>query len=578
MSSHPLRRSQKRARQVNEQVARAVLLLVLFGGMLTGLQLAAVLPGTVNPTTGVLVLYTAVFAVYLGAGLVAWWRRPSNRMGPLLVGAALAVCAGNLGNSTVPAVAAVGAVFATTVFAAIVHLLIAFPSGRLRGALPIGLVVSGYTVAVLLHVPVLLTTSRPALNVVFVTVQTVAGIAVMLVTAVVLARRVLAADAAFRRLLLPLYGYGFFAVLAVPLSAAVFDLIGPDLRLALAATQLTILAGVPVAFVAGVFAGAFPRAGELGELSASIAVAGDREVVLTDALARTLGDDTLRLLFRSDSGIHVDERGASVDPPVAGDERGVMPVVVAGRTVASIEYDMRLIADAERVGQAAQVIAIAIDRSRLSAELLRNRRELVASRARLVDAADRERLRIAQDLHDGLQMQLVLLALEAQQIANAAEAGADTSARSSALRKNIDAAASDLRRLVHDVLPLPLVGRGLGDAIEDLVDRMPIPTVLEMASLGDLPSGTATTAYFVVAEALANSVKHAHADRVVVTLARDEAALRVCVADTGVGGARLGGRGLGGLVDRVEAVGGSLEITSLPGEGTTLRMEIPCES
>ena len=170
----------------------------------------------------------------------------------------------------------------------------------------------------------------------------------------------------------------------------------------------------------------------------------------------------------------------------------------------------------------------------------------------------------------------MLLALEAQQIANAAEEGEATSARSRVLRVNIDAAASDLRRLVHDVLPLPLVGRGLGNAIEDLVDRMPIPTALEMTSLEEIPTAAATTAYFVVAEALTNAVKHAHADRVTVTVARVDDVLRVSVTDTGVGGAHVEGRGLGGLVDRVEAVGGSLTVTSVVGAGTNLRMEIPC--
>lgn len=571
-----VRQRRARPQPINELVGRGALLLALFGAVLVGMQLAAVLPGTSQPTTAVLVLYTGVFVVYLGAGLLAWWRRPANRMGPLLIVASLAVFAGNLGNATVPALALIGDLFATVVFAAIIHLLLAFPSGRLRGTASTVVVLAGYAVAVLLQVPVLLTLNDPAASDAFATVQRVAGLAVMVAVAVLLARALLSADASFRRVLFPLYGYGFFAVLAVPASAAGFGLLGVDL--ALAVSQLLILAGVPVAFVVGMLRGGFPRTGELMELSAALALAEDREALLTDALARTLGDDTLRLVFPSENGAYVDERGQQADPPAVTDDRAVTPVVVAGRTVASIEYDPRLTADPEQVRQAGQVIAIAIDRSRLSAELLRSRRELLASRARLVDAADRERLRIAQDLHDGLQMHLVLLALEAQQIAHAAEAGADTSARSISLRENIDAAASDLRRLVHDVLPLPLVGRGLGDAVEDLVDRMPIPTALEMGALDDIPSATATTAYFVVAEALANTVKHAHADRVVVAVSRADATLVVSVADTGIGGAHLRDTGLGGLVDRVEAVGGSLHLTSPPGEGTTLRMEIPCAS
>lgn len=573
-----LRSPRSQSRPSSEQAAHGAILLALFGGTLAGLQLAVTLPGTSQPTTGVLILYTAVFLLYVGAGLLAWWRRPGNRMGPLLIGGALAVFAGNLSNAVLPTVAVVGEIFATAVFAAIVHLLLAFPSGRLHGAAPAVVVVSGYAVAIVPQLPLLLMPGRPTASDALLMPQALGGLAVMVAAAVLLVRRVLAADPAFRRVLLPLYAYGLFAVLAVPASAALFRSLGSNLDLALAATQLVVLAGVPLAFVVGTLTGSFPRTGELIELSASLAAAGDQQMPLSDALSRTLGDDTLRLVFRTDTDEYVDERGDSVEPPAARAARALTPVVVAGRIVASIEYDPRLTAEGERIRQAGQIIAIAIDRSRLSAELLRSRRELVASRARLVDAADRERLRIAQDLHDGLQMQLVLLALEAQQIAHAAEAGVDTSARSGALRENIDAAASDLRRLVHDVLPLPLAGRGLGDAVEDLVDRMPVPTAFEASSLGDIPRATATTAYFVVAEALANAVKHARADRVTVILERDDAALRVSVADTGVGGAHLRGRGLGGLVDRVEALGGAIELTSVLGEGTTLRMEIPCAS
>ncbi len=553
-----------------------VALVASLGILLAGMQLAVILPGSQQPVTAVLIVYTAVFVVYIGAGVLAWMRRPSNGMGPLLIAASLAVYAGNLGNASVVVLALVGDVFATVVFAAIVQLLLAFPSGRLRGTVSRVVVSAAYAVAVLPGVGALIAPGDPQAQDVFVLTQRLGGLAVMVVTAGLLARTVLAADAVFRRLLLPLYGYGIFAVLAVPASAALFDVLGAQGSVALATIQLIILAGVPVAFVAVILRGGFPRSGGWEELSEALAVVREGKTPLRDALARTLGDETLRLVFTGEDGAWIDERGEIIDPPPVGGQRALIPVMVEGRTVASIEYDPRLTVDGDYVRRVGQVIAVAIDRARLSVELLRSRRELMASRARLVDAADRERLRIAQDLHDGLQMQLVLLALEAQQIANAAEEGEATSARSRALRVNIDAAASDLRRLVHDVLPLPLVGRGLGNAIEDLVDRIPIPTALEMTSLEEIPTAAATTAYFVVSEALTNAVKHAHADRVTVTVARVDDVLRVSVTDTGVGGAHVEGRGLGGLVDRVEAVGGSLTVTSVVGAGTNLRMEIPC--
>jgi signal transduction histidine kinase len=202
---------------------------------------------------------------------------------------------------------------------------------------------------------------------------------------------------------------------------------------------------------------------------------------------------------------------------------------------------------------------------------------LRTSRARLVAAADRERRRIAQNLHDGLQVQLVLLALEAQQVANAS-ASAPTRDRATSLRKGIDEAAADLRRLGHDVMPSTLMEQGLSAATEDLVDRIPVPTRLHLGITdGALPEAIESTAYFVVAEGLANALKHSRAGAFTVRIERRGDRLLVEVHDDGVGGASFGaGHGLRGLADRVEVVNGRLEMQSAVGRGTRLSAELPC--
>ena len=129
-------------------------------------------------------------------------------------------------------------------------------------------------------------------------------------------------------------------------------------------------------------------------------------------------------------------------------------------------------------------------------------------------------------------------------------------------------------------MPAALTQRGLSAAAEDLVDRMPVPTTLTLDVVdNECPPVVESTAYFVVAEALANAVKHADAGAIAVLLRRQDDVLHVEVRDDGDGGARAGaGSGLTGMAERVEALGGAVRITSADGHGTTIRAEIPCVS
>jgi signal transduction histidine kinase len=267
-----------------------------------------------------------------------------------------------------------------------------------------------------------------------------------------------------------------------------------------------------------------------------------------------------------------------VGPDQRGIDRGWAEIRIDSRLVGAIVYDSRIIADPEPVQRAGDVLAIAVDRERLTTQLLASNDALVQSRIRLVETADRERTRIAQDLHDGIQVQLVLLALAAQTIANSADATQGTSEASAELRRGIDEAAADLRRLVHNVLPVTLRERGLTAATEDLVDRLSVPATLD-AELDDeaISSTTAHTAYFIIAEALANTVKHSRASSVHVTMHTDGERLKIVVRDNGVGGASLSkGAGLHSLVDRVDVLGGKLDIHSPRGRGTRISVELPC--
>jgi signal transduction histidine kinase len=238
-----------------------------------------------------------------------------------------------------------------------------------------------------------------------------------------------------------------------------------------------------------------------------------------------------------------------------------------------------LIAEPGLVRAAGRVIGLALERERLTAELIARRDELRESRARIVEAADRERRRIARELHDGLQAQLVTLAMKADRIASAPDAPS-VPEDAAAVRSGLQTASEELRGLVQGVMPALLIERGLYAATEDLVDRMPIPTRLELpAAGGALPGAVVSTGYFVVAEALTNAVKHSKARELAVRLSRLERALRIEVRDNGVGGARIGeGSGLRGIADRVDVLGGRLSVDSPLGGGTLVLAEVPCVS
>jgi signal transduction histidine kinase len=330
-----------------------------------------------------------------------------------------------------------------------------------------------------------------------------------------------------------------------------------------------------------VLRGGFSRTNELQELGAWLGSAGDARPALTSAVARTLGDDTIRVLFRmAEREAFVDANGVPTELPAKDSGRGAATIELDGRLVGAIEYDSVLIADARLVHNAGRVVAIAVDRQRLTAELLASERELRRSRSRLIQAAELERRRIARDLHDGLQVQLVLLALQAGQLSHAADVTDEYRHGAITLRQGIDSAAAGLREFVHGVMPSTLIEHGLPAAAEDLVDRMPVPTTLELG-IGDdsLPQVIESAAYFVLAEGLANTLKHSRATACAVRLNRTVDRLYIDVHDNGVGGASFeNGAGLSGLSDRIDALGGELRIDSSPDNGTRLYVELPCGS
>ncbi|GAA4245210.1 histidine kinase [Dactylosporangium darangshiense] len=251
------------------------------------------------------------------------------------------------------------------------------------------------------------------------------------------------------------------------------------------------------------------------------------------------------------------------------------PIYVDGRlwgvVTASMVRDEPLPPDAEaRLADCTDLVAIAIANAQA-------RTELVASRARVVLATDQVRRRIERDLHDGVQQRLLSLGLQLRAARDSVPDGAaGLSDRLTTVAAGLAGSIEDLREICRGIHPTILTDRGLASAIKALARRSGVPVEVDVRLDERLPEPVEAAAYYVVAETLANAVKHAHATVVHVSVAREGDRLHLSLRDDGVGGADPGrGSGLAGIRDRVEAHGGHLTLTSPAGAGTNVDVVLP---
>ncbi len=343
--------------------------------------------------------------------------------------------------------------------------------------------------------------------------------------------------------------------------------------------QLFSLALLPVAFVACMLLGGFGRTTEVQELGVWLGSGTPSRTGLGQALVATLGDPALELWFWVRGG-YVDAEGRPVAGAREGGDWGLVEVDLAGAHIGAISYDATLLTDRKPVESAGRVIALALDRERLTAELLAARASLRSTLSRVVESGDQERRRIARDLHDGLQSRLVMLGMGAYQISRDPTLSVPAAGAVDSLRVELEASVEELRRTVAGVMNATLLERGLYAAMEDFVATLPLRTTLTLPRRRDhLPAAVESAAYYVVTEAVTNVLKHAHAQTVAVDLDRAGDRLTIAVRDDGVGGvssSQTRNGGLAGLADRIGALGGRFEVESRPDGGTKLLAEMPC--
>jgi signal transduction histidine kinase len=208
-----------------------------------------------------------------------------------------------------------------------------------------------------------------------------------------------------------------------------------------------------------------------------------------------------------------------------------------------------------------------------------SRAELAASRARIVAAADETRRQIERDLHDGVQQRLVSLALDQRQAeAMVAAELPELRAQLSRVADGLAGAMEELQEISRGIHPAVLARGGLTAALRTLARRSAVPVLLEVRAETALPEPVEVAAYYIVSEALTNTAKHAHASVAHVFVEARGGVLGLSVRDDGRGGADPSrGSGLIGLTDRVDALGGTIEVESVSGEGTTLLVTLPIE-
>jgi signal transduction histidine kinase len=527
-----------------------------------------------------------IILTYVFSGLVAWWRRPDSRFGPLLIAGGLITSLSSLSSASGALPFTIGQTLDLIPFAVFLHVYLAFPSGRLEGRAERALVATAYFIAIGLQLVgmlfggfrpdnVLAIFQEPGFAFDLFKVQLVALAATMLAGIVVLIVRRHEAGRPPRRsagLLFDAFALAL-AMSAVMLTVAAFEWSG---FLTIQRLTFFFLGLAPVGFLAALLDARLARS-SVGELLVELR-ADSSPSDLRAPLARALHDPGLEVAYwLPEFGAWADPDGRPFDLERAADGRAVRVIERDGENVAALIHSPALEDETELLDGVSAAASIALENGRLHAELKAKLEELADSRGRVIAAGQDERKRLERNLHDGAQQRLIALSLELSRLGARLGEDPDSRAQIDAARAEIAVSLDELRDVARGLHPAVLSGHGLEVALQSLAATSTVPVKLTVELRERLSEPVEVAAYYVVSESLANVGKHAEARSATVGVARREGMLVVEVVDDGVGGADSErGSGLRGLADRVEALGGRLRVWTPLGEGTTVRAEVPC--
>jgi signal transduction histidine kinase len=548
-----------------------------------------VLEGSVGPEPRIeaAIIGWIVFSYVIG-GLVAWWRRPENPFGLVMIAAGFAPLLSKLSGLEAAGAYTVGLAFRTVPPVLFLHVFLAYPTGRLERRRERVLVGAAYAVAVVPEFARMLLGGFGPNNLLEIAQQAsisealrrgqaillaallLGGIGILLASqrgrgrALRRSRRVLLQSFALA-LILVVFGLlatNFHGSAAEPLRWVAFGMIGV----------------APIAFLIGLLQSRLARS-SVGDLFMELR-SDPAPVHLRDSLARALRDPSLTLAYwLPNFRVYVDDDGQPIDLPTEVHARSLTPIEREGVRVAALLHDPALDDEPELIAAVTAAAEVAFENGRLQAELRARLDELRGSRARILDAGQRERQRLERDLHDGAQQRLIALSLELGQLEARLNEDDEARIRLAQARNEVARSLEELRAVAHGIHPAVVSGHGLEIALEQLAARAAVPVRMKIDVRGRLPEHLEVAAFYLVSESLANVGKHAEASLAVVEVVRTDSEVTVDVRDDGVGGADTErGSGLRGLGDRVEALDGRLRVWSPSGGGTRVRAEIPCAS
>jgi signal transduction histidine kinase len=542
--------------------------------------------------------------VPIAVGLYAWYRRENRRFGILLMAAGAGWFVTTLAESDSALAYTIGRTAGWLVEILIVYLLLAFPSGRLRGRIDRQLVRAMAAAVLVLFLPQLLlaeTFSVPSPftscvrdcpgNVLFVLdaqpgfvsgvmrpLGAVLVFAVMIGVLLRLRGTVRESTLLTRMMMAPVFAIAM--VLAGALGVAIVGReLEPDawpIEAAAWFLALTVPA-IALAFLVGLLRWRLYGERALRRLAACLRSMPDA-MTLRRAFAEAFGDPTIEIVFPADDR-WTDCRGRTVDLPPADSGRAISEVRQNGVVVAAIAHDEGLRQRPELLEAGVSMAAVVLENQRLVAEAEVSLRELQESRARIASGAEQERRRIERDLHDGAQQRLVALRIELELAEDAVRAGPEVGvARLRKLEHDVEEALDELRDLAHGVYPPVLADRGLEQALRAVALGSTVRVDLVTHDIRRFPTEVEGAVYFCIREALQNVQKHATgAHRVVIRLdAGTHRELRFSVRDDGAGTPLImEGAGMTNMRDRLAAIGGYVDVASRPGVGTVVRGRVP---
>jgi signal transduction histidine kinase len=542
------------------------------------------------------VIRGVVVLSYVVAGAYTWWRGPASRIGVYVAAIGLTYSLTALAASDEAIAHSVGRVAHAAFIVAFVYVFLCFPHDRLTSELERRLVVVlflGTAVAWLIAVPLverlpsggpliscmdacpenafqLVATSEGVSNAITFPVHVVTASALLALVVVVI-NKARSPNRLRRRLVEPV----FVSIAVLAVTYAAFTVLqeagmGPTTILRVAGAFGAI--SIPVALVVGQIRG---RSFALASLAALVSRIGGEPVTprrIEELLREALGDPTLTLALRGRRGDEwVDARGRTFALP---DQRAPLDVTYVrrnGSTVAAVVHDPGLDGGSGLIEGVAATALVLLDNAQLVAELR-------ASRARVVALAQRERLRLEQNLHDGAQQRLFAIRVKLD-AARSHTGDEQLTHELDEIGEDASAAIEELRALAQGLYPAVLRTRGLADGLRAVAQTTTTPVEVVARDVPRCSERVEEAVYFCALEAIQNVSKHAGADaRAIVTLERIGPGLAFAIVDDGVGfdpSLVAEGVGLVGMRDRIGAVGGEVDVLSQPGHGTTVRGVVP---